>query len=136
VAKRGRRAAVHRSKHRQYQRVADHFFVAARDSLDLGYWTAAGVLMVHSAIAYAHALCIQKAGEKSSGDNHEDAVTLLDEVIAGESEKANAIAQLRRIIEEKTKVSYLGNLYSAKQCEELWRKLSGFRKWAEDILNR
>jgi hypothetical protein len=136
MAKRGRRSAVHRSKYREYQRVADHFFVAAKDSIDLEYWTAAGVLIVHSAIAYADALCIQKAGEKSSGENHEDALTLLDEVIAGDSEKSTAIGQLRRIIEEKTKVSYLGNLYSAKQCEDLWRKLSGFRKWSEDILNR
>lgn len=136
MAKRGRRTAVHRSKYRQYQRVADHFFVAAKDSMDLEYWTAAGVLIVHSGIAYADALCIQKAGEKSSGENHEDALTLLDEVIAGELEKTNAISQLRRIVEEKTKVSYLGNLYSAKQCEGLWRRLSGFRKWAEGILNR
>ena len=136
MAKRGRRTAVHRSKYRQYQTVADHFFVAAKDSMDIEYWTAAGVLIVHSGIAYADALCIQKAGEKSSGENHEDALTLLEEVIAGELEKTNAISQLRRIVEEKTKVSYLGNLYSAKQCEELWRRLSGFSKWAEGILNR
>ncbi|MDP2886358.1 MAG: hypothetical protein Q8P51_15185 [Ignavibacteria bacterium] len=41
--------------------------------MELGYWTAAGVLIVHAAIAYADALCIRSAGEKSSGENHEDA---------------------------------------------------------------
>jgi hypothetical protein len=50
--------AVDRSKFREYQRVAQHFYDAAKDSIDLEYWTAAAVLIVHAAIAYADALCI------------------------------------------------------------------------------
>jgi hypothetical protein len=104
--------------------------------LELEYWTAAGLLIVHSAIAYTDALCIQQSGQKSSGDNHEDAVALLDEVVAGGEEKTKAINQLRRIIEEKTKVSYLGDLYSSAQAEELWKRLKRYRDWAVAILNR
>ena len=136
MAKRSRRTSVPRIRSRQYQSVAEHFFVAAKDSLELEYWTAAGLLIVHSAIAYTDALCIQQSGQKSSGDNHEDAVALLDEVVAGGEEKTKAINQLRRIIEEKTKVSYLGDLYSSAQAEELWKRLKRYRDWAVAILNR
>ena len=45
--------AVDRSKFREYQRVAQHFYDASKDSVDLEYWTAAAVLIVHAAIAYA-----------------------------------------------------------------------------------
>ncbi len=114
MSKRGRRTSVSRNRYREYQTVAEHFFAAANDALELEYWTAAGLLIVHSAIAYTDALCIQQSGQKSSGENHEDAIALLDEVVAGGDEKAKAINQLRRIIEEKTRVSYLGDLYSPR----------------------
>lgn len=136
MAKRGRRSPVDRARYREYYSVAEHFFVAAKDSLDLGDWTAAGVLIVHAAIAYADALCIRSAGEKSSGENHEDALSLLDQVVPEGEEKANALNQLHRIIEQKTKVSYLGNLYTARQCHDLWKRLQRFREWAQGILNR
>jgi len=136
VARRGRRSSVPRNRYKQYQTVAEHFFAAANQALELEHWTAAGLLIVHSAIAYADALCIQQSGQKSSGENHEDAVALLDEVVAGGDEKTKAVNQLRRMIEEKTKVSYLGDLYSSAQAEELWKRLKRFRTWAETVLNR
>ena len=104
--------------------------------MDLGYWTAAGVLIVHAAIAYVDALCIQQSGQRSTGENHEDAISLLDEAISDGDEKTSAMKQLRRIIEEKTKVSYLGDLYSATQAEDLWKRLKRFRAWAVQILDR
>ena len=60
--------AVDRSKFREYQRVAQHFYDAAKDSIDLEYWTAAAVLIVHAAIAYADALCIKVSGQRSVGE--------------------------------------------------------------------
>jgi len=65
--------------------VAQHFYDAARDSMELDYPTAAGVLIVHSAIAYADALCIMLSGQRSSGENHEEAIEILETVIADNS---------------------------------------------------
>ncbi len=104
--------------------------------MELEYWTAAGVLIVHSAIAFADALCIKLSGVRSASENHEDTVTLVESVVADREGKANAINQLRRIIEEKTKVSYLGELYSASQSKEMWKRLERFRKWALVVLQR
>jgi hypothetical protein len=136
VAKRQGRKAVERMRHREYRRVAEHFYEAAEASIEFEYWTAAGVLIVHAAIAFADAVCIKLSGQKSVGENHEDAIALLDEVVAGSEEKAKAMNQLRRIIEEKTRVSYLGDLYGPTETRELWKRLQRFRSWAMGILER
>jgi hypothetical protein len=104
--------------------------------MELEYWTAAGVLIVHAAIAYADALSIKLSGQKSAGEDHEDAVTLIDEVVEGGEEKTRAVNQLRRIIEEKTRVSYIGDLYGPSETRELWKRLERFREWARSILGR
>ena len=136
MAKRRGRKTVQHQSFGEYYKVARHFYEAAGYSMELEYWTAAGVLIVHSAIAYADALCIKNAGAKSIGEDHEDAVAFLDSVIADGADTSKAINQLKRIIEEKTKVSYLGELYSEAQTREMWKRLERFIKWAEEILTR
>ena len=136
MAKRRGRKAVPRNHFRKYERVAEHFYNAARDSMELEYWTASGVLIVHSAIAFGDAISIKLGGVRSFGDNHEDAIALVDSIAADSDEKQKAIKQLRRIIEEKTKVSYLGELYSQAQTKDIWKRLERFRTWALGILQR
>lgn len=128
--------SIDRSKYREYQRVAEHFYDAAKDSVDLEYWTAAAVLIVHAAIAYADALCIKVAGQCSVGESHEHTVTLLEEQVAGRDEKKKALNQLRYIIEEKTRVSYLGEMISPSQTKNLLKRLERFREWVISILTR
>jgi HEPN domain. len=128
--------SIDRSKYREYQRVAEHFYEAAKDSVDLEYWTAAAVLIVHAAIAYADALCIKVAGQRSVGESHEHTVTLLEEQVAGRDEKKKALNQLRYIIEEKTRVSYLGEMISPSQTKDLLKRLERFREWVISILTR
>ncbi len=136
MAKRRGRKSIPRQNYKKYLDVAEHFYKAAKDSMDFDYWTASGVLIVHSAIAFSDALCIKLSGMKSIGENHEDTITLLDEVVGESDEKYKAMNQLRRIIEEKTKVSYLGELYSLSQTKDMLLRLERFRKWALEILNR
>lgn len=135
VKRRGSKS-IDRSHFREYQRVAEHFYEAASDSMDLEYWTAASVLIVHSAIAFADALCIKLSGQRSTGDNHELTVTMLEEAVAGDEEKTKALNQLRYIIENKTRVSYLGEMITPSETKELWKRLDRFREWALGILNR
>ena len=130
------RKSVSKNKYSKHLKTAEHFYEAAKDSMDLEYWTAAGVIIVHSAIAYSDALSIKMGGVRSSGDNHEDAIALLESIIAGSDEKTKALNQFKRIIEEKTKVSYMGELYTRKQTQEMWKRLERFRRWTKDILGR
>ena len=128
--------SIERFRYSEYQRVAEHFYNASKDSVELEYWTAAAVLIVHSAIAYADALCIKISGLRSVGESHEHIVTLLEEQIAGREEKKKALSQLRFIVEEKTRVSYLGEMISPSQTKELLKRLERFREWALNILER
>jgi hypothetical protein len=136
MARRGGRRTVERSRFREYEQVADHFFDAARDAMELEYWTAAGVLIVHSAIAYSDAVCIQQAGVRSGADDHDLAVVLLEEAVVADDQTSKAIQQLRRLVDEKTRVSYLGELYSRAQTKALWDRLERFRRWAKQVLRR
>ena len=128
--------SIDRSRYREYHRVAEHFYDAAKDSVGLEYWTAAAVLIVHAAIAYADALCIKVAGQRSVGERHEHTVALLEELVAGRDEKKKALHQFRYIIEEKTRVSYLGEMISPAQIKELLKRLERFREWVLSILTR
>lgn len=134
MVRRPARKSVDRTRYREYQNVAEHFFDAARLAMDWDYWTAAGVLIVHSAIAYSDAVAIKMSGQKSAGENHEDAIVLLTGLIANGDQKTKAINQLRRIIEEKTRVSYMGEMYTPSQTKDLWKRLERFRTWVEGIL--
>lgn len=136
AAKRRRRVSVDRNRYGEYMNVAQHFYDAAKDSMELEYPTAAGVLIVHSAIAYADALCIMLSGQRSSGENHEEAIQILESVVADHPEKQKAMNQLRRIVEEKTRVSYLGELYSPSATQEMLKRLERFRTWALNLLTR
>jgi hypothetical protein len=63
-------------------------------------------------------------------------VVLLEEHVAGGDEKTKALNQLRYIIEEKTRVSYLGEILTPSTIKELWKRLERFREWAVSILSR
>ncbi len=130
------RRSVDRSRYRDYRTVADHLREAAGATIEFEYWTAAGVLIVHAAIAYADALCIKFSGQRSISIDHEDAVGLLDEVVNGGEEKKRALNDLRRIIEEKSRVSYLGVIYTAADVHAMWKRLVRFTQWAVTILAR
>jgi len=136
MAEKSKKKSIARYRFKDYQKVAEQFYQAANDSRMFEYYTAAGVLIVHAAIAYADALCIKLSGVKSAGDKHEDAITLVESCVADSGDKVKALNQLSRIIEEKTRVSYLGELYTSTQTEEMWKRLERFRKWALDILQR
>jgi len=107
-----------------------------RESMALWYWTGAGVLIRHAAIAYADALCIQQGSVRSGADDQEGAVILPEQVLPSGAATSMGVQQLRRIIDEKTRVSYLGELYGQAQTHALWGRLDRFRQWAKRLLRR
>lgn len=134
MPKRTTRQSVDRRRSQDYRKVAEHFSDAADIAIEYKYWTAAGVLIVHSAIAYADAISIRLSGQKSASESHEDAITLLESIAADGEKKKNAINQFKRIISEKSKVSYFGDLYEEASVREMWKRLERFRNWANNIL--
>lgn len=134
MAKIGKRITVDKAKYRNYVAVAKNFYEGAEVAKEYEYWNAAGVLVVHAAIAYADAVAIKLGGVKSRGENHQEAVNLIDELVAPSQEKNVALNQLRKIIDHKNIVSYSGELYGKKDVDQLWKLMSRFRSWVETIL--
>lgn len=110
--------------------VAGNFYAGADVAREFEYWNAAGVLIVHAAIAYTDALTIKFGGVRSKGEEHMAAVELLRQVMALDVEGQAGVRHLERIINEKNRVSYEGEIYSKKDVEALWKHLLRYRAWA------
>ncbi|MFA5804364.1 MAG: HEPN domain-containing protein [Melioribacteraceae bacterium] len=119
----------------KYSAIGKSFYDAAISERELRCWNAAGLLIVHSAIAYADALTIKYGGVKSKSENHQDVVKLL-EIVVKESESKNiALNQLERLIAHKSTVAYSGELYDEQDIDKLFKHLERFKTWVEKQLN-
>jgi hypothetical protein len=116
--------------------MAGQFLKAAGLAREHDYWNAAGLLIVHAAIAYADAVSIRLAGVKSTSDNHHDAVQLLAEAAAREKDRDRALGHFKRIIEEKSRVSYSGEAFRRAEIDALETHAERFRGWCEAVLGR
>lgn len=131
---RGSRIQVDRIKSSQYAAVAENFFRGAELAQEFEYWNAAGLLVVHSAIAFTDAVTIRIGGVKSRGEDHLMAVALLQEIVALDEDGIKAATQLRRIIEEKNLIAYSGRIYQKGDVTRLWKHLERYVNWAKNIL--
>jgi len=98
------------------------------------YWNAAGVLLVHAAIALTDALTVKVGGVKSAGEDHMLGVDLLESVLAIDAEGKKPIGHLRALIQEKTLVSYSGQVYRQEDIRRMARHLNRYRAWADRLL--
>jgi cobyrinic acid a,c-diamide synthase len=118
------------------QYIAENFIQAAEVAKEFEYWNAAGVLIVHAAIALTDAVTVKVGGVKSVGEDHSLAGDLLQEVVAVDNEGKKAIGHLRLILEEKTLVSYSGRIYRHEDIRRMARHLERYRGWARQVLAR
>jgi len=122
------------SKYSSYKKIAHGFFEAAVIAAEMGYYNAAGVLFVHSAIAFGDAITIKLSSTKSSGDNHFQIISLIEDIAKVSNEKTKALNHLRKIVDQKNLVSYSGEEYNQKDIIELQKNAQRFQTWALKIL--
>src|SRR5437867_2295606 len=108
MAKKTTRQRVDPGDAEKYVRAARQFLDSAELLKEAGNWTAAGLLIIHGAIALADAVAIKLKSVKSTSDDHKDSVALFGEVVAGMDGRKEALTHLERIIDEKNAVSYGG----------------------------
>ncbi len=132
--RRHRRVSVPKSKKSDYVRVAENFYKGAEVAKEFDYCNAAGVLIVHAAIAYTDALTIKFGGVKSKGEDHMAAVDLLHQVVALDEQGKAGTRHLEKIISEKNRVSYEGEVYTKKDVDNLWKHLLRYQTWAVSML--
>jgi hypothetical protein len=98
------------------------------------YWNAAGLLIVHAAIALTDALTVKVGGVKSAAEDHRLAADLLETVLAVDPEGKKAIGHLRALLEEKNLVAYSGEIYRQEDIRRMHRHLERYRTWAGRLL--
>ena len=133
--RRQKKVAVPKGKAKDYRNVADNFYDGAEMARAYEYWNAAGVLIVHSAIAYTDAITIRHGGVKSKGEDHAAAIDLLKDIMILDEAAKKAVRQFERMIHEKSRVSYEGEVYTRKDIEVLWKSLVRYRGWARAALD-
>ena len=134
MGRRGSRVSVHRTKAADYGTVAESFYMGAEVAAEFGYWNAAGVLYVHAAIALTDAISIKLGGVRCRGEDHHEAIALLDEVVTPTVEKQKALNQLRTIIDQKNLVAYSGEVFTRRDVDKLAKLLGRYRAWGNSIL--
>lgn len=131
MAQKSRRARVDRSEATGYSSAGNQFFDAGHLAREFEYWNAAGLLFVHAGIAFADAVAILRRGEKSTSENHMDALALFSESTAG----IDGREHLRRIIDEKNRVAYTGASFRRHDLEKLGTHAKRFRDFAVRVLS-
>jgi hypothetical protein len=134
MAKKTTRRRVDAGEAIRYAGVAKQFFVASDLALEFEYWNAAGLLLVHGAIALADAVSIHLKSVKATSDDHKDVVALLGEVVAETKGRKEALTHLERIIDEKNRVAYCGVPFRAVDLERMGTHAERFRSFAEPLL--
>ncbi|MFH2202240.1 MAG: hypothetical protein ABIJ96_03920 [Elusimicrobiota bacterium] len=130
-----KRVSVPKARSKDYRKVAENFYQGAEMAQGFEYWNAAGVLIVHAAIAYTDAITIRRGGVKSKGEDHAAAADLLRGIIPVDEAAQKALRQLERMIHEKNRVSYEGHVYTRKDIGNLWKSLERYRAWARSVLD-
>jgi len=97
-------------------------------------YRAAGILLVHAAIALTDALTVRVGGIKSTGEHHHEAVDLVRELLPNAAGLGPALRHLEVIIHEKNRVSYTGDPFAATDIARMRTHYERFALWVKDQL--
>ncbi len=128
------RVKVERNRASNYFKIALSFEEASRIAYEFDYYNAAGVLIVHAAIALADPITIKTGATKCKGENHYEVINLIREKVNDDSARNNAIKHLEALISHKSLVSYTGDIYKRTDIDKLFKKYDRFSLWAKQLL--
>lgn len=134
-AKKLSKKSVNSSEYSMYLESAEKFYSGAEQEVNNSNLPSAAVLIIHAAIAYTDALTIKFGNVKSSGDSHGQAAVLLEQILYLTDIDKNAIANFKKLIVEKNKVSYTGNIPSKSKVSNMMKTLTRYREWARNKLS-
>ncbi len=134
MVRKSNRVEISRSEFKKFIDVARNFSEGGQVAYEFEYYNAAGVLIVHAAIALADSLTIKSGGVKCKGENHYEVLNLIKEKFPDDAERKIALNHLEAIISHKNSVSYSGDLYTKKDLEKLFNHFHRFSIWANKIL--
>lgn len=136
MVKKVSRKKVDSSDYKIFLKISENFSEAAKLASDYEYYNAAGVLIVHAAIALADAVTIRFSSYKCSGENHYEVIKLLKETAPVSKQTKSALTHFEQIIDHKNAVSYQGMIYIKADIDQLLKHFQRFSTWAKIIINQ
>lgn len=121
-------------RYKDFVKVAINFAEAAELAYEFEYYNAAGVLFIHSSIAYADAITIKLSGKKCNGENHYEVIHLLEQVIPQTRIDKKAINNFKSLIDHKNLISYSGDVYNKSDLIRMMKGFARFKEWAEVLV--
>lgn len=136
MSKAERAKRVDPSQADRYADVGRSLLNAGRTLAELGdknHASALAILSVHAAIAFGDAAAIHAGGRKSTSSDHSAAVRLL-RTILGPRFPATTEKAMKRVISEKDKFEYQGDVATMSDAGRLFGLAEQVGRWAEEIL--
>ena len=134
MVRRGTRKRVDRSDWTGFLAAAEENYASACAVQASRKYRAAGILLVHAAIALTDALTVRTGGVKGTGEHHQEAVDLVRELLPNTSGLGPALRHLEAIIHEKNRVSYTGDPFTASDIARIRTHYERFALWVKDQL--
>lgn len=126
---------VTKNNYKNFYQVANNFYNAAELAEEFEYHNAAGVLYIHSAIAYSDSITIKFSSKKCSGENHYEIIAMLKDILVDNDSTKSMLNHLKKLIDHKNLVSYSGDIYGKKDIIEIKKHFERFKSWVEDLLS-
>ena len=87
-----------------------------------------------ASISMNDALTSFRLGKRSSSKSHQDATTLLSQVVSGQEEGKKNVARLSQILDSKNAVEYESRRFSEREARYFSQQVERFVEWAEKQL--
>lgn len=134
---------VERICYLNYHRRAEEFHKAMETEREASGFNSACLLGIHASIALSDSLAIHTFAVRFAGENHVEAIKIIERVCDKKRIDQEGLRHLRRILSEKTSISY-GEKFSSSETEILkntylhvgkyfnWA-YSNFKDWANSL---
>lgn len=128
------RKRVERSDWTAFFAAAEEDYLSACTLQESRKHRAAGILLVHAAIALTDALTVRIASVKSTAEHHQEAIDLIRELLPNTVGLGPTTRHLEAILHEKNRVSYTGDPFTATDIARMRTHYERFALWVKEQL--
>ncbi len=125
---------VNKYLYKNYLKKAEELEETAKDAYSKNNWNATVINSIHSAISASDSLLVFFKEVRSSGESHEDVISLLRTLSFDKDEINNKTRQLQRLVQIKNAAEYEEKLMSQEDAENALRDAERFIDWVKSKL--
>lgn len=126
--------AVPKNEFAEYRDKGLQFYTVMKLCLEDREWDAVFLMGVHATISMSDAITVCRSGQRSTGESHREAATLLEEATGHSTEGAKYAARFLEIIRKKHEVAYEPRRFTEREAAEFAKQVERFVEWVKKQL--